>query len=672
MTLFIKFNLLFMLLFLYVRSHLNITFNKSLLEEIREEEINESHRTDSLSLLILVILIITTVLLTWMLKVRHIAILHETGFALLLGIMCGGILKLSLYYLEDEDLYNKIEYDNNSNPPLMINITNMTAFKPNENKILIPSSVQLDLNGSRFNYRLINEDIYNISINETMNIIQTIEYDKIKNQAPKTDDIETKSSFNAEIFFYVLLPPVVFYAGYELQRKLFLKNIGAICAFAFVGTIISCVLTGLGSWLFINYNDRYHHSNYGFGFSECLLLGSILSATDPITVLAIFNDLNVDPNLNALVFGESVLNDAVAIVLYRTISNLLITPKNDTLPKNFESYFVIEAIGSFLYIFVMSCLIGFLVGCLTARLTKTTKVHMLPLLETSIFVLMSYSSFLIAEVFNTSGIVSILVCGVIQKIYTHENLTIESQLLITQFFQLINYVIDNFIFAYIGLAVFLFSEHIWDYGFILWIILLLQISRAFNIYPISFFINISRSDKNKISYCNQHMMMWSGLRGAMAFALAIRNTVSTTRRMMLTATLSSVIFSVLFQGSLTLPLLKFFKLNVNIQQEQNVHKESSLNETSIKHNSYAVENDVNPDKIEMFRNYHSTPNIYSSNDENIASSIKSFSLQISNRKSNELPVNVDNSSNENCYLITVLEKFNKKYLKPWLTNSKNE
>ena len=134
-------------------------------------------------------------------------------------------------------------------------------------------------------------------------------------------------------------------------------------------------------------------------FNDCLYFGAIISATDPVTVLAIFNDLHVDVTLYALVFGESILNDAIAITLAGSI---------DSFAKHYNNNFgfftaVFRSFGNFVYIFVLSFIQGSSIGCATALLTKFTKLCDFPLLESSLFVLMSYSTFLMAEALELSG-----------------------------------------------------------------------------------------------------------------------------------------------------------------------------------------------------------------------------------------------------------------------------
>jgi len=97
------------------------------------------------------------------------------------------------------------------------------------------------------------------------------------------------------------------------SQKYFFRNLGAILTFAIVGTTLSAFLIGGFMYGCVKLMPKYLSSS--FTFLDTLYFGALISPTDPLTILAIFNDLRVDVNLYALVLGESVLNDAVAIVL---------------------------------------------------------------------------------------------------------------------------------------------------------------------------------------------------------------------------------------------------------------------------------------------------------------------------------------------------------------------
>jgi len=123
-------------------------------------------------------------------------------------------------------------------------------------------------------------------------------------------------TLNPEIFFFILLPPIIFEAAYSLEKKDFFANIWTILLYAFAGTIISTFIIGyLVYWLGLTGAITIDTSNP----MEALLFGSLISAVDPVATLSIMGkpELHCHPLLYSLLFGESVLNDAVAIVLFK-------------------------------------------------------------------------------------------------------------------------------------------------------------------------------------------------------------------------------------------------------------------------------------------------------------------------------------------------------------------
>ena len=213
--------------------------------------------------------------------------------------------------------------------------------------------------------------------------------------------LETKAVFDPAVFFYALLPPIIFFSGYSMKKRFFFRNMGAILTYAFIGTTISYLVFGGLMFAFVSL-----FTSYEFRFQDCLLFGSLISATDPVTILAIFHDLNVDVDVYAIVFGESVMNDAVAIVLYRSTQSYK--------EQSFDTAEFFKAVAGFFWVFGGSFLLGSIMGLGTALLTKLTNIGQFPLLETALFTLMSYSTFLIAEVAGLTGIVTVLFCGIAQ------------------------------------------------------------------------------------------------------------------------------------------------------------------------------------------------------------------------------------------------------------------
>ncbi|KFP66572.1 Sodium/hydrogen exchanger 9, partial [Cariama cristata] len=316
-----------------------------------------------------------------------------------------------------------------------------------------------------------------------------------------------------------------------------------------------------------------------FHFTDFLFFGSLMSATDPVTVLAVFHELHVDTDLYTLLFGESVLNDAVAIVLTYSIS--IYSPKEN--PNAFDAAAFFQSVGNFLGIFAGSFAMGSSYAVVTAlisfmHLTKFTKLCEFPMLETGLFFLLSWSAFLSAEAAGLTGIVAVLFCGVTQAHYTYNNLSLDSKMRTKQLFEFMNFLAENVIFCYMGLALFTFQNHIFNPLFITGAFVAVFVARACNIYPLSFLLNLGR--KQKIPRNFQHMMMFSGLRGAIAFALAIRDTESQLKQMMFTTALLIVFFTVWVFGGGTTPMLTWLQIRVGIDPDEDLKAEAASQSAS--------------------------------------------------------------------------------------------
>lgn len=201
-------------------------------------------------------------------------------------------------------------------------------------------------------------------------------------------------SFKFQIFFNLLLPPIILNSGYELHQANFFRNIGTILTFAFAGTFLSAVVIGLLLWLY----TRIPLEGLDMTFVDAISVGATLSATDPVTILAIFNTYKVDPKLYTIIFGESILNDAIAIVIFETAQKY----KGAT----GGSYGVIsffEGVGIFILTFFGSLLIGVAVGVGTALILKFTYVRRYPQIESCLVVLIAYASYFFSQGLKMSG-----------------------------------------------------------------------------------------------------------------------------------------------------------------------------------------------------------------------------------------------------------------------------
>lgn len=200
-----------------------------------------------------------------------------------------------------------------------------------------------------------------------------------------------EEAFSPTAFFLVLLPPIIFESGYNLHKGNFFQNIGSILLFAIVGTAISAFVIGAGIYLL-----GLAQVVYKLSFVESFAFGSLISAVDPVATVAIFHALDVDPVLNMLVFGESILNDAVAIVLTTAVLD-----SNDPHMSTTEA--ILSAINRFWLMFFASAGIGVLFALISALLLKHVDLRKNPSLEFGMMLVFTYAPYVLAEGIHLSG-----------------------------------------------------------------------------------------------------------------------------------------------------------------------------------------------------------------------------------------------------------------------------
>ena len=251
-----------------------------------------------------------------------------------------------------------------------------------------------------------------------------------------------------------------------------------------------------------------------------LTFGSLISATDPVTVLAVFQALGVKVDLFSMVFGESVLNDAVAIVLSRTL--LSFNVPGTTVDQ--ES--ILAACELFAIIFVGSMVIGAVFGVISSIVFKVLdlKHHDEMLyMEAALSFAFTWCAYFVAEASELSGIVAILSCGMVMATYTRLNFSPRAIRLTARAYKCVALIAETFVFVYLGMACItfpIFKSTVWQFFF--WATIACFVGRL-HIYVGSFLTNCFRGPTTTlppISSAYQFVMWFSGLRGGVAFALA--------------------------------------------------------------------------------------------------------------------------------------------------------
>ena len=376
-----------------------------------------------------------------------------------------------------------------------------------------------------------------------------------------------------ELILFVLVPPLLYEAAYHLQLEDLRKNIVPILTWAIPGVIITTLLVGWGVARTI-----------GISVPAAIVFGSLMAATDPVAVVALFKSLGVPKRLRVLLEGESLLNDGTAIVVFGVA--LVIAQTGDfNLQASIVDFFRIAGGG---------LLVGMIVGLLSTTVLARINEH---LVETTITFISAYGAFMAGESLHVSGVLAVVTAGLIVGNYGHKHMSSTTRIAVTSFWEFVSFLANSFVFLLIGLEVNVLVL-LENWRPILLAIGAVLVVRAMVIYLSSLFLRT-------IPRAWQHIMVWGGLRGAISLALALSLPLSlgTERSQIQTMTFGVVLFTILIQGFSMSPVLR--KLGVvknmedrtefELRRAQAVASRASLDRAKemfqqglISHNSWEV------------------------------------------------------------------------------------
>jgi CPA1 family monovalent cation:H+ antiporter len=337
-----------------------------------------------------------------------------------------------------------------------------------------------------------------------------------------------------DLIFNVFLPPLVFEAALHLNWGRFREELPLSLTLAFAGVAIaSAVIAGGMHWL------------VGWSWIGAGLFGVLIAATDPVSVIASFREMGCLPRVSMVVESESLLNDGVAAVGFAVLSTIAAG----------ASPSLGSAIPAFLWTLGGGVIIGLAVsGAILLIVGRTDD----PLVEITLTTIAAYGSFLVAEHFHASGIISTLSAGLLIGGAGNRLLSHDGRDRVRSAWDFFAFLANSIIFMLIGINVASLPLQLLGYAAAAVAILLVLAGRAVSIYPLSALFQWSRW---RVPASFQHTLFWGGLRGALglALALAVPGTVP-ERGPIILAAFVVVAFSILVQG-LTMPwLIKRLKL----------------------------------------------------------------------------------------------------------------
>ncbi len=336
-----------------------------------------------------------------------------------------------------------------------------------------------------------------------------------------------------DVILIVFLPALVFEGSVKLNVRDLLRNSAPLLLLANLGVLLAALVTGY-----------LVHWTTGLPVEIALLFGAIISATDPISILAIFKDLRMNKRLSLIVEGESLLNDGTAAALFQIVLAGIIS----------RHLSVSKGVGQFLFAVLGGAVLGSALGYAVSRLTRTIDD---PEVQITLTAVVAYTSYLLAYQLHLSGIIATASAGLIVGNLGTKSCSAQTKTALESFWAYVAFVMNSLVFLLIGLKIHV-DALLRSWRPVLLTVVAVLVGRALSVYLLA---PVSNTLTEKIPLRWQHVIVWGGLSGALALALALSlDSTFPERDRVLDLTFGVVVFSILVQGLTIKPLLKILRL----------------------------------------------------------------------------------------------------------------
>jgi len=349
-----------------------------------------------------------------------------------------------------------------------------------------------------------------------------------------------------DIILFLILPTLLFEASINIDAKTLFRNMVPVLVMATVGLLISTAIVGFGM-----------SAATPLTLGAALLFGALISATDPVAVIALFKELGVPKRLSTLVDGESLFNDATAIVMFNILLGVIAAG------TAFSSTIVISGIWQFLVVFFGGLLVGLVLGgAMLWIIALEKKDHMV---QAALTTVLAYLAFIVAEHFlHVSGVMAVVAAGVISSWAAARVFDDDMRHYVREFWEYLAFIANSLIFLLMGLTEFHLFEDFSRYhdliGAILIGFLLTLVARLVVVYGLTPLTNRLSPDE-RVENPEKAVIFWGGLRGAVPLALALGLPADFEHRILIIdLTLGVVLMSLMIQGTTISVLLKKLKI----------------------------------------------------------------------------------------------------------------
>lgn len=373
-------------------------------------------------------------------------------------------------------------------------------------------------------------------------------------------------SLSHDLVFFLFLPPLLFEGAIHLKLSHLKANLTPIVVLATVGVALAIVLTG---WLV----------QVGTGLIGmelpiilCLLFGSLISATDPVSVLSIVKKMGAPKRLGIMLEGEALFNDGTAVVFFTIIHSIAAGGLTD------QTGNWLLMIWSFIKMVAFGGLIGFGSGYIASKITRGINDH---LIEITLSTIVAFGTFLLAEYFHVSGVIAVVTAGiVIGNIGFEEGMSPTTRLSMRTFWEYMAFLINSLVFLLVGIQVEI-ADLARFFPAVVVAIISVLLARALVVYAL---VPILSRYGKPIPASFSHVLIWGGLRGAlsMALALSLSPAIDSAYRLeILEMTFGVAVFSLLVQGLTVSGLVK--KLGLAIHDPARKDMEMAIGRLSMQY-----------------------------------------------------------------------------------------
>ncbi len=322
-----------------------------------------------------------------------------------------------------------------------------------------------------------------------------------------SESLNMVKNLDPDMILNIFLPVLIFSAAYELDIHVFKKTLFNSTLLAVPGLIVAMFLTAAVMMGISFIAPAYSGWNWTFA----LMFGALISATDPVAVVALLGELGVSKRFSTLIDGESMLNDGTGIVLFM----LMFAPFTSSVESADSS-----PVMSFLIVVLGGLLIGFLMAKAFLYYATRKSVKSDSLLQTSVMILLSYITFILAQdIFKLSGVIALVMFGLVVAYDGASKISERARHFMKEFWELLAYIANTLIFIIIGVIIAEKVDFEWmDLAVLLIVYVGVNIVRM---AMIAIFYPIMKRSGYGITKRESLILTWGALRGALGLTLAL-------------------------------------------------------------------------------------------------------------------------------------------------------